>query len=489
LDPATGAELGNPAVRWLLPPSVVPPLPTPTRAFLRTKKGRRARDVVLALHRWLIFKQVELGGLTRLRIARFLECPERRELTDTQHRHYEQWLCVYLRWLWSQRLVGFELTLPPFELPARRSSPRPPRVHEALPAPASAFLASLRPTLKASTCAGYANALRRLYQWLDQHRLAVRHLSRHRLEPWFRHLHELGLAPATRLSILFQVRVYLHWLAERQLLRSHPEDLIRRTDLPRLPIYLPRPLLPDTDRELQARLAQAEAPYAMGLLLMRRSGMRVGELLQLEHDCLRSDGLGHWYLKVPLGKLNTERLVPLDDETVALVRRLQADGVPKRRLLLGTARDPKPSYVHSYTMMRAISAGLQDAAPITTHRLRHTYATEMLNAGMSLVGVMRLLGHRDYRMTLRYAAITQETLGKEYYEALKHVADRYDLPPAPARTVSPDPRSTLRDVARWIRKQAPAPARQHALLARIARLQHDLVDLGRPRSTRREHPR
>lgn len=50
LDPATGDELGRPGVRWLLPPSIVPPLPNAARTFLRTVQGRRVRDVVLDLH-------------------------------------------------------------------------------------------------------------------------------------------------------------------------------------------------------------------------------------------------------------------------------------------------------------------------------------------------------------------------------------------------------------------------------------------------------
>jgi site-specific recombinase XerD len=38
-------------------------------------------------------------------------------------------------------------------------------------------------------------------------------------------------------------------------------------------------------------------------------------------------------------------------------------------------------------------------------RLRHTFASSLMNGGMSLLGIMKLLGHRDQRMTLRYTAI------------------------------------------------------------------------------------
>ena len=66
--------------------------------------------------------------------------------------------------------------------------------------------------------------------------------------------------------------------------------------------------------------------YALG------TGMRVGELASLPVDCLRSDGTGRRFLKVPLGKLATERLVPFDDQTVELVQRLRQAGRPGRGL-------------------------------------------------------------------------------------------------------------------------------------------------------------
>lgn len=50
-----------------------------------------------------------------------------------------------------------------------------------------------------------------------------------------------------------------------------------------------------------------------------------------------------------------------------------------------------------------------------------------MNAGMSLMGAMKLLGHRDYRMTLRYTEITLETVGDEYQAALTKMEKRYRI--------------------------------------------------------------
>jgi hypothetical protein len=49
----------------------------------------------------------------------------------------------------------------------------------------------------------------------------------------------------------------------------------------------------------------------------------------------------------------------------------------------------------------------------------------MLNGGMSLVGLMKILGHNDHRMTLRYSTKTTETVRDEYMSALRKIADRY----------------------------------------------------------------
>ena len=55
--------------------------------------------------------------------------------------------------------------------------------------------------------------------------------------------------------------------------------------------------------------------------------------------------------------------------------------------------------------------------------MRHTFATEMVRLGVSLPALMQLLGHRDIRMTLRYAQITQADLQREYFAARHKAAE------------------------------------------------------------------
>jgi len=110
--------------------------------------------------------------------------------------------------------------------------------------------------------------------------------------------------------------------------------------------------------------------------------MRIGECADLSVDCLRPLGQDHWAIHVPLGKLKTERWVPVDSFVCHVVNRLrllrslhapQADG-----FLLARPRG-------RYTLIRGLRAVLRDVAAsagITTrvvpHQFRHTYGTEML---------------------------------------------------------------------------------------------------------------
>jgi hypothetical protein len=64
-------------------------------------------------------------------------------------------------------------------------------------------------------------------------------------------------------------------------LAASGRELIRPGDLPKKPDYLSRPLPPDADQELQKRLKQSDSSVALGLYLMRRTGLRVGELRRL----------------------------------------------------------------------------------------------------------------------------------------------------------------------------------------------------------------
>ena len=427
-------------------------LPTVATPFLRRCRSEQ-RTMVRRFHRWMNSQQLTLSRLTVADVRRFLDRPT---LTQGTRYRYRSELLSYLDWLYARGSIDF--------LPDQLRL-----LHRiCLPKLASDFVTTLEPTLRPKTCCAYREALAHFHRWLDQERLDLHKLTRSAMSRWCHRLLEDGLHPSTRIYRLLDVRAYLRWLAEQDLLCADPDDLIRPSDFPKLPSYLPRPLPPDVDRELQRRLAASDDLYHRGLLLMRNTGMRIGELISLEHDCLRIEPNGRPLLKVPLGKLHNERLVPLDAATHDLVLSLQRRAPTPCSWLLEDRPGHKTRYRFYCEALQRVGEGLHLSDPLTTHRLRHSYATSLLAGGMSLVGVMKLLGHRDFRMTLRYTAITDETIGREYDAALQHIEKRYRLP-VTTSSAGADPARLLDDVIRSLRLHV-AGAHLPPLLKRVHRL-------------------
>ncbi len=213
-----------------------------------------------------------------------------------------------------------------------------------------------------------------------------------------------------------------------------PRRLVFRGDVPKLPRPLPRYLAPDADRALVSALERSPDRLAAdALLLQRATGLRIGELVSLELDCVHEiPGQGAW-LKVPLGKLDSERMVPLDEETVALVDRIVArrspgrplphprTGRPTEFLLTHHGRHLSVEALRDTLGRTATAAGLEHVTP---HQLRHTYATALVNAGVSLQSLMALLGHVSAEMSLRYGRLFDATVRTEYERALALAKER-----------------------------------------------------------------
>jgi integrase len=253
-----------------------------------------------------------------------------------------------------------------------------------------------------------------------------------------------------------------------------------------MPDYLPRPLSPETDKQLQSRLRESNSSLALGLYLMRRTGLRIGELRHLERECVRADHSGTHFLKVPLGKLHNERLVPLDEPALRAVTELQRRAPDTSAWLLENPWG-RPFRAKAYNgVLTKLAGDLPGSGRLTPHRLRHTFATSLLSGGMSLMGIMKLLGHRDYRMTLRYTRISDETLGREYFESLTRIAERYELfrseSSGDQHPPQDDPKRLLQDAIRWVKKNlSSGPFRRESkLLAR--RLEASRDELQRLRS-------
>jgi integrase len=204
------------------------------------------------------------------------------------------------------------------------------------------------------------------------------------------------LAPAFYNNRLIHLRRILEELA-RTAQRSDLAALLRREDIPRAPQRIARPLTAQQDQLLQQELLRRNDLGANLFLLLRHTGMRIGEAADLSFDCLYSSGKDQWTIHVPLGKLKTDRMVPVDSFVCVLVQRLRFfrsfDPLPPDHRLIARSHCKQTLIRTLRAYLHEVSAAAGIPARIVPHQLRHTYATEMLRAGVSFPALMKLLGH------------------------------------------------------------------------------------------------
>lgn len=361
------------------------------------------------------------------------------------------------------------------------------KISVTLPLEAKEFLEALETQVRPGTLSRYKCSLRSFHFFLNQKNIELLNIKHAHIQNFSLDLKKQGIANGTRVVTLVNIRSYISWLYEEGSLVIDPSLIITAKDLPKLPIYLPRPLPVNIDDELQNRLSKSHDVYHQALLLMRLTGLRAKETLQLVFQCIPEGNVGSTLLKVPLGKLNNERMVPIDPKTVELIRSIQNQTLKTIKnpiFLFCTKRGKNLSYSQLRVALKTICHGFKTEKPIVSHRLRHSYACSLLNAGMSLVGIMRLLGHHDFRMTLRYAALTQETVKEEYFSALAKIQTRV-LPSNLLFRAESTPSSAelLFQLITLMKKNASEnqkrPPKWHSLLIkRIQRLRSDLTRAG-----------
>lgn len=397
-------------------------------------------------------------GLDRLGLGDLAEfaaaCRDREDRTGKSHHHYRSALSNTQRVLFH---LGVVEELPRVGGPtpfAERLSEVSAPIREAM----VAYLERKRATCQPTTVSGIATRLKHFGVFLaevDPDLGSVASLTRRdHIEPYLAWLVDAvsskdgePITVADRSRRVLALMGFLTDITEWGWPDAPPRKLMFRDDNPKLPQSLPRYLPVDADRRLADALTRApQNPLAAAALRLQRScGLRIGELLDLELDCVHEvPGNGSW-LKVPLGKLQTERMVPLDEETldlIDLIADLRDHGRP-----LPHPRYRRPAqflFTHHGRRLsqNAVRAELGRAAQatglghVTPHQLRHTYATALVNAGVSLQALMALLGHASAEMSLRYGRLFDATVRTEYERALEQAkaqartpaTDRVHLP-------------------------------------------------------------
>jgi integrase/recombinase XerD len=202
-----------------------------------------------------------------------------------------------------------------------------------------------------------------------------------------------------------------HWTEEGII---SAEILTRKIRLKR-PDTLPRAMDPDDVQPLLAVIGSLR-DRALVLVLLR-TGMRIGELLNTR---LADVHLNERKIDIYEGEKNRlGRVVYLSEDAVGALKQWLAIRDPRQVFLFYAAGHPTMSYSKARSLFVAYlqRAGLGDKG-YTLHALRHTFATELLNAGMRVECLQPLLGHSSLDVTRRYARLSDKTREAEYFRAM-----------------------------------------------------------------------
>jgi len=219
---------------------------------------------------------------------------------------------------------------------------------------------------------------------------------------------QYGLSAATRARKIATLRSFFNYLTTKvHLLDQNP---IKDLDSPKLKKSLPKYLTLDESVELLESVdgANSERDYCI-LTLFLNCGLRISELIGLNIGDIQGDALR------VLGKGNKVRIVYLNEacksalEEYLAVRR-PIIGRDQNALFLSTRNQRiSRSNVHALVKKHLTQAGL-DSSEYSSHKLRHTAATLMLQNGVDVKAVQEVLGHEHLNTTEIYTHIDNESL-------------------------------------------------------------------------------
>jgi integrase/recombinase XerC/integrase/recombinase XerD len=241
---------------------------------------------------------------------------------------------------------------------------------------------------------------------------AIETIERIDLEAFIEYEQDRGLRISTVRTRLACILAFLHFLMEQDIV---PGSLLKRGIKLKLPDVLPRAMNPVDVRNLFCVIEDIR-DRALFLLLLR-TGIRIGEALGL-----RLNDLDIKNRKVHLyeGEKNSMgRVVYLSEDALfALKLWLRRRDKSKEFVFYGRSNGHLCYSTGRGLFMNYLKRAGLDQKGYTVHCLRHTFASELLNAGMRLECLQQLLGHQDIEVTRRYARLTDTTREEEYFRAM-----------------------------------------------------------------------
>ncbi len=276
-----------------------------------------------------------------------------------------------------------------------------------------------RRNLSPHTVKNYINMLKHFVVWLD---VPIESVCRKKVLDYIDWLLDKRLKPKTincHLNSIRRFYDYLHY--EEGIKVSNP---VKDGCVLKLPQPLPR-YLKDEEIETFFSVIKSFRDQAM-FKLMLRCGLRVEEVSHLTIDAIELD---RRRILVRSGKGSKDRIVYISgDAHEALDKYLKVRSAKRiRKVFLvekGTFKG-KPISVRGIQKRMEYYAR-KSGVKLYCHHLRHTMATQLLNASAELETIQDLLGHRWITTTQRYCKVSNLKVQKDYYKAMDKITQRYE---------------------------------------------------------------
>lgn len=237
-------------------------------------------------------------------------------------------------------------------------------------------------------------------------------IIRQDLLAYIEHEQDRGLMASTINTRWRTLKGFLRFMIEKQLLRS---EVLGKRIIIKVPDTLPRAMDPQDVQRLLAAIDNVR-DRAMILVLLR-TAMRIGELL---NTLVKEINIKQRRIDIyEAEKTRVGRVVYLsDDATAALRAWLKERDHRKEHLFYARGRQTISYPAARMRFVKCVEkAGLSHKG-YSLHCLRHTCASELLNAGMPLECVQQILGHSSIEMTRRYARLTDKRRKEQYFKAM-----------------------------------------------------------------------
>ena len=271
-----------------------------------------------------------------------------------------------------------------------------------------------------NTVKNYMHTLKQFILWVD---IPIEHVRGKKILGYIDHLRARRLQPKTINCHLDSIRGFYNYLIDEEDLRI--DNPVKRNYNLRLPRPLPRYL---RDEEVPRLFTYIKNNRDRAIfMLMLRCGLRLEEVANLT---LRAINLSRAQLFIHDGKGGKDRVVYLSgDAFEALYRYLKKRPSSRVRKVFLVE---KGVYKGKPLSMRGIQKRMEHYAKkaslkVSCHQLRHTMATQLLNADADLVIIQDLLGHNQIRTTQRYCKVSNLKVQRDYHKAIGKVMSRHNL--------------------------------------------------------------